>query len=161
MGLDMYLIAGKHISGAAAAPEAEREYYNGLVSVGGATDFVRDEFTNYKSAMVEIGVGYWRKANAIHKYFVDSCQDGMDDCRRAYVQRDVLEELRDFCKQLIDSEFDPELCAELLPPSEGFFFGSYEIDDWYKDEVKRTYEMISYLLFTVKDDWSFYYQASW
>ena len=26
-------------------------------------------------------VGYWRKANAIHKWFVDNVQDGNDDCK--------------------------------------------------------------------------------
>ena len=27
----------------------------------------------------------WRKANAIHKFFVDTCQDGNDNCQRHYV----------------------------------------------------------------------------
>jgi hypothetical protein len=25
--------------------------------------------------------GYWRKANAIHRWFVDNVQDGNDDCK--------------------------------------------------------------------------------
>ena len=35
----------------------------------------------------------WRKANAIHKFFVDTCQDGNDNCERHWVSRENLEEL--------------------------------------------------------------------
>ena len=35
----------------------------------------------------------WRKDNAIHKFFVDTCQDGNDNCERHWVSRENLEEL--------------------------------------------------------------------
>ena len=35
----------------------------------------------------------WRKANQIHKWFVDNCQEGDDNCQRHYVSRENLEEL--------------------------------------------------------------------
>ena len=43
-------------------------------------------------------VMYWRKANAIHKWFVDNVQGGEDDCREYPVSNDQLIELRDTCK---------------------------------------------------------------
>lgn len=38
-------------------------------------------------------VAYWRKANAIHKWFVDNIQDGVDDCKEYYVSKEKLKEL--------------------------------------------------------------------
>ena len=35
---------------------------------------------------------------------------------------------------------------ELLPPTQGFFFGSDEIDEYYKEEVNSTIKIIEDLL---------------
>lgn len=37
--------------------------------------------------------GYWRKANAIHKYFVDTLQDGVDDQRESPVGLETFKDL--------------------------------------------------------------------
>jgi hypothetical protein len=37
--------------------------------------------------------GYWRKANAIHQWFVENVQAGEADCREYYVSRTQLEAL--------------------------------------------------------------------
>ena len=49
---------------------------------------------------------------------------------------------------------------EILPPASGFFFGSTQIDEYYKNDVERTIEIIDTLL---REDAAadFYYQASW
>ena len=36
---------------------------------------------------------YWRKANQIHKWFVDNIQNGVDDCGEYYVSKENLEAL--------------------------------------------------------------------
>ena len=41
---------------------------------------------------------YWRKANAIHKWFVENVQEGVDDCGEYEVTVEQLTELRDLCK---------------------------------------------------------------
>ncbi len=46
-------------------------------------------------------VGYWRKANHIHKWFVDNVQDGEDDCREYYVSIKQLHELRNICFDIL------------------------------------------------------------
>lgn len=49
---------------------------------------------------------YWRKANAIHRFFVDTVQDGYDDCREYDVDKEVIEDLRERCElvlQLLDT----------------------------------------------------------
>lgn len=45
-------------------------------------------------------VGYWRKANQIHKWFVDNVQDGNDDCKPYYVSTEDLEKLLNICKEV-------------------------------------------------------------
>jgi hypothetical protein len=46
-------------------------------------------------------VGYWRKANHIHKWFVDNVQDGKDDCHEYCVSIEKLHELRDTCFDIL------------------------------------------------------------
>ena len=49
-------------------------------------------------------VAYWRKANAIHKWFEDHCADGeIENCRDYYVSKEQLEELLNTCKHVIAS----------------------------------------------------------
>jgi hypothetical protein len=53
------------------------------------------------------------------------------------------------------------LAEELLSPSQGFFFGSYEIDEWYWEQLEDTLMQLGRVLTTVPEDWSFAYQSSW
>jgi hypothetical protein len=62
------------------------------------------------------------------------------------------------CESVLE---DPSKVDELLPPAEGFFFGSNEIDDWYWDDIKATIGTIQRLLNDVSEDWDFYYASSW
>ena len=113
----------------------------------------------------------WRKANAIHKFFVDEVQDGNDNCERHYVSRETLQELLDRITTILDikTPVAREMKAEELLPTdiEGCFFGSKEYDDWYyKDleDTKKTLEKV----FEYEENAeagkcfdSFYYQSSW
>ena len=78
---------------------------------------------NEKKIMIRPSEMYWRKANAIHKWFVDNVQDGKDNCLPHRCEINTLIELRDVCEQVLNSPYEAE---ELLPVYEGFFFGSYE-----------------------------------
>lgn len=46
-------------------------------------------------------VGYWRKANAIHGWFVRECADGVDECQEIFVSRDQLKQLRADCNNAL------------------------------------------------------------
>jgi hypothetical protein len=107
---------------------------------------------------IQLKVAQWRKANAIHGWFVENVQDGEDECKKTYVGREQLEQLLDLCKQVLD---DNSKAEELLPVTAGFFFGSYEYDEWYYDYVRDTANMIDAVLTNVPDDCDFYYQSSW
>jgi len=103
-------------------------------------------------------VAYWRKANQIHGWFVQNCQDGVDECQEVSVHPDQLRELIDLCKRVLA---DHSLAEELLPVTGGFFFGTYEYDDYYFDDLGETVIMLESVLTDKGEDYEFYYQSSW
>jgi len=110
-------------------------------------------------------VGYWRKANAIHGWFVRNVQDDVDDCGKYPVSREKLQELFDLCKSVLVVEsgavdaVNKKLAQEKLPPTKGFFFGMYEIGDYYIQDLKGTMEILEKVL--ASEDNDFYYCSSW
>jgi len=95
---------------------------------------------------VSLPVGYWRKANAIHAWFIRD--QGEDDCKPFSVGLEELEDLDHICEKVLTSKADPETCEVLLPPQAGFFFGGTDLADpltfeAYLDDVKSTREIIA------------------
>ena len=105
---------------------------------------------------ITMSIGYWRKANQIHRWFVEHVQDGVDECQKSYVSTDQLINLKTACE---DALTDPELASSILPPQEGFFFGSDELDEWYFNDLKDTIKIIDKALKI--QNGTFYYQSSW
>jgi hypothetical protein len=107
-------------------------------------------------------VGYWRKANQIHNWFVNNVQNGEDNCGEYHVYEEQLEELLGLCKQVLTNN---ELAKELLPSQSGFFFGGTEYDEWYFKNLENTVEIIETLLSERNEDGyldgSIYYESSW
>lgn len=107
-------------------------------------------------------VGYWRKANQIHNWFVNNVQNGEDNCGEYHVYEEQLEELLGLCKQVLTNN---ELAKELLPSQSGFFFGGTEYDEWYFKNLEETIEIIETLLSERNEDGyldgNIYYQSSW
>jgi hypothetical protein len=165
MGLDMYLHAKKYVEKVNwqalqandeldyNSPEAVFPKFNEIIEVAEMKDVATDIY----GVSVEVTCAYWRKSNQIHKWFVDNVQGGNDDCGNYYVSKDKLKELRETCRQALFAK-DPSL----LPPSAGFFFGSYDIDEWYWEDIKRTIKKLD-RLFQLPDfdQLSFYYNSSW
>ena len=110
------------------------------------------------TATLEVQVAYWRKANQIHKWFVDHVQNGKDDCGDYYVSREQLQLLLDTCKIVL---IDREEASQLLPVQEGFFFGSYEYNEYYFSDIKDTIDQLERVLNEYPQDWEFKYQSSW
>ena len=145
MGLDMYLNARQFTAKAFAKPEL----YSKLVeNAPFALDF----------ATLEVQVAYWRKANQIHAWFVKHVQNGKDDCQEYSVTRDQLQLLVDNCKLVL---MNREEASNLLPTQEGFFFGSYEYDEYYFGDLQDTIDQLEKILNEYPEDWDFKYQSSW
>jgi hypothetical protein len=162
MGLDMYLNATKYVSGYISAtdsvfntPETRVLHANLLCAVGLTIDDTKG--TDPPSIRIKVQVGYWRKANAIHGWFVDNVQDGEDDCGACDVSREQLQKLLDDCKSAIAAK-----TSEKVPPRAGFFFGSTDIDDDYWEDLERTVAIVTHILEAPRlKDWDFEYQSSW
>lgn len=153
MGLDQYLEARKFVSS-----YSDAKNYNELVANAG---FRTGDLPHSTYATVSIEAMYWRKANQIHDWFVQNVQDGEDNCRPYYVNRDKLKELLDICEQVLDARTE-ETSKELLPVASGFFFGSSEYDEYYYEAIEETAEGLTKLLLNPAfEGMDFYYQASW
>lgn len=115
---------------------------------------------------------YWRKANAIHNWFVANVQHGNDDCGIYEVCVDDLVKLHDLCQEVLESTKlvdcgttevydigsgkvvektmqkleDDSVARDLLPTQSGFFFGDTDYDMWYWWDIQFTERKLAKLL---------------
>jgi hypothetical protein len=158
MGLDQYLYAKRYYSDYEHSDPKEREAFARLLEVWGQSVPRGAYGAAGKGFHLTHTIGYWRKANHIHGWFVKNVQNGVDDCGEYYVPRQLLVELIGVCTLLLSSK-DEKMAGELLPPVQGFFFGTYEYDDWYWSGVSETVSMLNAALQC--EDADFYYSSSW
>lgn len=156
MGLDMYLSANKHIAKTKWEGNGNSSIYPQFEEVIKAADLTGVDNDIY-GATIKVNVAYWRKANQIHKWFVDNIQEGEDNCRSYYVSKEKLSELLALAKRAY-LEKNPNL----LPPSDGFFFGGTQIDEWYWNDLDMTIQQLERVLSLPNlDELDLEYQASW
>lgn len=168
MGLDQYLNVSQSESNwnFEIDNRGENDKYNKIIDIMGL-DKARLE--RHPSIKIEYTAIYWRKANQIHGWFVENLGGGEDTCQEMYVPREKLIELHNICEKLLaakaeDEEDLEDLVTELLPPTSGFFFGTYEIDEWYWGDIQHTYDSLTELLEEIPEgSWDHFitYQASW
>lgn len=186
MGLDMYLNRKTYVKNwGHTKPELETKI---TITKGGKKMKGVDVS---KVCYVEEEVAYWRKANAIHAWFVSNVQDGVDDCRDYEVGYDKIKELLNVCEEvlagskLIDGKVstgytyengkqkheyedgkvieDTSVAEELLPTQGGFFFGSTDYNQHYIEDVTYTRDVCKKLLKDRDDGAEGYlvYHSSW
>ena len=110
------------------------------VSVKGADDIdIKPDRVKY---IIE-ELCYWRKANHIHNWFVKNVQGGDDDCEEYLVSLPEIKQLMDVCYEVI---IDNSKAEELLPTSEGFFWGSTNYDEFYFTQTSNTYKILKELV---------------
>jgi hypothetical protein len=164
MGLDMYLEARKYFSKFDYRSDSDEK----LPDYKELTKFFpegSDELGSHAGATLEITVGYWRKANAIHAWFVRECANGVDECQPIRVINGKLRELKVIIEFLMDIKDLPSVKEEiekLLPPTAGFFFGNTEIDEYYWGDLQHTLDILNRAIdLEENQDCSITYQASW
>lgn len=147
MGLDMYLTAKRYIydfddEGKALREQLESFKVNGME--------VKE--LSYRA-------GYWRKANAIHRWFVDNVQEGSDNCAEYIVTTEQLERLLELVNEVLRNR---DKADDLLPTHNGFFFGSLIYDEGYFDDLIQTKAIIENVL-AIEDfnRYDIYYSSSW
>jgi len=147
MGLDMFLTAKRHLwSNSNEQADAIKAMF---------PEFAHVEHVN----AVVFEAAYWRKANAVHLWFVNNVQKGVDDCGTYYVTKNQLRSLVALCGVVVA---DLSQASALLPPIAGFFFGSTAVDEWYVRDLKDTISMLTpYLDDLAYKYCDFEYHSSW
>ena len=115
-------------------------------------------FSKNDNGDVSNKLAYWRKANAIHNYFVSAVQNDNDDCGDYLVTESDLVTLKELCKDILE---DRSLAEELLPTTEGFFFGSVEYNDGYFDNLQYTMDVCDQAINHIKNGNEVVYSSSW
>jgi len=150
MGLDMYLEKRTYVK--QWDHQSAEEKHEVAVTKGGQPTNIDPKKIKY---IIE-EAGYWRKANQIHRWFVENVQNGVDNCGEYYVGSEKLTELLELCKKV---EADHSLADELLPSASGFFFGGTDYDEWYYNDITNTIAILEEALEDEHGD--FYYSSSW
>lgn len=160
MGLDMYL---------------KRKIYYGLnykhnnIEGKKTKIVINDEVVDHTDLEeISFQVGYWRKFNALHNYFVENIQEGVDDCKEYWISEEKLKDIINLCQKDIEYLDTLKLENDIyinvddeklnLIPKSGFFFGSTEINTWHYEMLKNTINQLTEAL-SINGD--FYYQSSW
>lgn len=157
------------------------------------TKYYSDWDTEHKYGWYSIikQVGYWRKANEIHNWFVENVQDGEDDCDyHNECTMEILEDLLHTCKVVLDScattygkihiedraidndwkpiyrdgqvIIDSSVAEELLPRCRGFFFGGDGYDEYYVSDIVDTIKILEDVLATTDFETQMvFYVSSW
>lgn len=166
MGLDMYLYVEEYISKWNYQAVEERAAENFLDLTVEVKNKLREHrvFDTVKRELgiepckdsphmiVRICVAYWRKANAIHNWFIENCaENGVDDC---YVSKEQFEQLRRDVTLAVAEEKKRIPAEGTIQPRSGFF--STDNFDDYLNELRETKEMLERL-----PDRDYIYRASW
>ena len=163
MGLDMYLRASEYVYRHNFNRQIDEDtinpVFNEIVSRLELEDVI--DKTGFAGITVDVPMGYWRKSNMIHHWFVNNLAEGVDECQPIYVRREDLEQLKETCIEVIAN---PESAEELLPTGSGFFFGSTDYDEYYLEDLRYTSRLIAKLLDDTRlasGNTYFTYTSSW
>lgn len=167
MGLDMYLVRKKYIGA-----NYEHRNVKGKIDISINEKKMPIDFN--KVSYIDELVCYWRKANAIHNWFVENAQNGVDDCEEHYVSAKQLEQLLSLCEEvkkkaklkkgkiqngakLVNGNWEPIMedgkyitnadeIEALLPTQHGCFFGSTDYDEYYLQDIEYTIQKLKEIL---------------
>lgn len=171
MGLDMYFNARRFVWRKFDKNDEDRPDD----VLANAVDEALGLGEDFPVTRIEVEVGYLRKANAIHGWLVDTFADGKDDCEPLFLEMEDFDKLKALIDPILELESAGKnseaisLAEKTLPPTDGFFFGSDEVDQWYFDALKEMSKIIEKYRTLVERSnadghnewWDFIYQASW
>lgn len=93
---------------------------------------------------------YWRKANQIRRWIVEHTEyPSGANCVPFVLSKVTLDALVEDCCRVLANH---ELAPEVLPPSNGFYFGSTAFDEWYYNGLAYTVRSVSALLASTNFD---------
>jgi len=102
-------------------------------------------------------VAYWRKAFEVHEWFVNNCENEVENCGEAYISKEKLLSLLESCKKILaakGTQNEQKVAKELLPdPDETY-------GAWYWEDIEETVKQLSSIEDGCSDD-DYYYIPWW
>jgi hypothetical protein len=159
MGLDQYLSAKKTFSNSQWGKDEERRIHAEIVSAVDASSILE---ADHPYVVVEITVAYWRKARAIHDWFLSNCVYANNAGYSFHVTRDELWALHDLCVVIPFglAVHGDEYADSRIPNPSWFGGGDEKYGDWYKESLKYTADVIFKLLSDGKNE-NLAFEYSW
>ena len=150
MGLDMYLEARLYLPPYSEELAPVRQAIGKAIGYTPPTEKPDNDATLMEITGVTVRVGYWRKCDPLHQWFVSNVLESYDDCRAAFVSPEVLAELEEWLDQLGD---DPESASE--------HFVSEGDEPMDEGEIDYTLKIVVQAKQLQERGWDIYYRASW
>lgn len=122
MGLDMYLHREENLYGKSAIE----------IKKANKLPLRSEEHPQYEWVQLKTECAYWRKANAIHKWFIDNCGGGDENKREMEVSLEQIKELLNVCKEVLQN-------IELV---DGKVSDGYTIRKNSKGKVEKMYNFV-------------------
>lgn len=142
---------------------------------------------NFLSKQTRYQIGYWRKFNALQAFFEKRVESDYELLHGVYVYEETIKELiSTFNKILKDIKtceteeiqyctgwaygektydtkkvYKSQVALDLLPPGDGFFYGSQEIDEWYVEDIKYSLKLFKKALKLIELGYDIIYEANW
>ena len=171
MGLDMYLKSMPKLQGYSFEKLVELDdklrecEFDSLNSMKGIIPYVKKVGKYITWYSISEQIAYWRKANHIHRWFVNIVQGGEDECNPYEVTKEHIIMLLNDVKTVLeakDKEDGISVAQEVLPTQSGFFFGSTEYTEWYYQVLEETKTILEKILetFDFENNYLFYI-SSW
>ena len=150
MGLDMYLEAKLHLPPYSEELAPVRQAIGQAIGYTPPTEKPDNDATLMEITGVTVRVGYWRKFDPLHQWFVSNVLESYDDCRSAYVSPEALAELEEQLDQVSD---DPESASE--------HFVSEDDEPMSEGDVDYTLRIVVQAKKLQERGWDITYRASW
>lgn len=142
-----------------------------VIDMAGLTSFVTEDSPSgdlgYIDGRLYVSAHclYWRKVNAVHSWFVENCQDGIDECQETEIHVEQLAALRSACLKAVAAyeAGDLDVAEDAMTPRGGFFFGSTNVDEYWASSLARTATGIERVVNLAIETGGvdFTYQSSW
>jgi len=149
MGLDMYLEAKLHLPPYDTGLAPVREAIGRAIGYTPPKEKPGSDATLMEITGVTVRVGYWRKCDPLHQWFVSNVLESYDDCRAAYVSPEVLAELEERLGLVSD---DPGRASEC--------FVSEGDEPMSESDIDYTLKVVVHAKTLQERGWDIYYRAS-
>lgn len=103
-------------------------------------------------------VGYMRKNNAVFGW-IETHVGEVENCVDLPMKKEHFEKLIDDCRFVLENR---DKASEVMPTRPGFFFGSYDYDEWYFSDLEEAVTICGNILLSVDfDKYDVFFHAWW